>query len=114
MPARPAGPSVEPVNTTPKVTEAFAVTGRQVTKVYAEGSDQVRALDAVDVRIPTGHLVAIMGPSGSGKSTLMHCLADLDAPTSGHIFLGDTELTGLSDNRLTRVRRDRIGFVFQA
>jgi putative ABC transport system ATP-binding protein len=93
---------------------AFAVAARQVTKVYGEGSGRVVALDAVTVRIPAGRLVAIMGPSGSGKSTLMHCLAGLDTPTSGQVFLGDTELTGLSDNRLTRLRRDRIGFVFQA
>ncbi|GAA3059802.1 hypothetical protein GCM10020000_48380 [Streptomyces olivoverticillatus] len=72
------------------------------------------ALDHVDVDIARGQFTAIMGPSGSGKSTLMHCLAGLDTVTSGQIFIDDTEITGLKDKKLTRLRRDRIGFIFQA
>ncbi|HEY9292020.1 MAG TPA: ABC transporter ATP-binding protein [Microlunatus sp.] len=83
-------------------------------KVYGSGDTAVRALDRVSVAFPAGSFTAIMGPSGSGKSTLMHCLAGLDAPTSGKIMIGDTEITGLSDRRLTTIRRDRVGFVFQS
>ncbi|WP_228985552.1 ABC transporter ATP-binding protein, partial [Streptomyces sp. DH12] len=71
-------------------------------------------LDHVDVDIARGRFTAIMGPSGSGKSTLMHCLAGLDTVTSGQIYLDETEITGLKDKKLTRLRRDRIGFIFQA
>jgi putative ABC transport system ATP-binding protein len=74
----------------------------------------VVALDAVDVDMPRGQFTAIMGPSGSGKSTLMHCLAGLDTASSGRIWVGETEITKLRDKRLTRLRRDSIGFVFQA
>lgn len=84
------------------------------TKVYGRGETAVRALDDVSVEIPSGRFTAIMGPSGSGKSTLMHCLAGLDSLTSGRVFLGDRELGALSDRELTRLRRDRIGFVFQS
>jgi putative ABC transport system ATP-binding protein len=85
------------------------------TKVYGEDDDtRVVALDDVTVGFPAGRFTAIMGPSGSGKSTLMHCLAGLDALTSGKVFLGDVELGRLSERKLTRLRRDRIGFVFQA
>jgi putative ABC transport system ATP-binding protein len=86
----------------------------QAHKVYGSGSTSVVALDHVDLAIPRGRFLAIMGPSGSGKSTLMHCLAGLDDLTSGQIFIGDTDLSRLSDKALTRLRRDRIGFVFQA
>ncbi len=72
------------------------------------------ALDAVDIAMATGEFTAIMGPSGSGKSTLMHCLAGLDSVSSGQVFIGDTELTALGDRDLTRLRRDAVGFVFQA
>ncbi|MGY2742893.1 putative ABC transport system ATP-binding protein [Arthrobacter sp. UYCu723] len=72
------------------------------------------ALKGVDLEFPAGQFTAIMGPSGSGKSTLMHCLAGLDSVTSGTIHLGETELTSLNDKALTQLRRDRIGFVFQA
>jgi putative ABC transport system ATP-binding protein len=84
------------------------------TKVYGTGDTSVRALDDVTLALPAGRFTAIMGPSGSGKSTLMHCMAGLDDLTSGRVYLGDVELGGLSDKRLTRLRRERIGFVFQA
>jgi putative ABC transport system ATP-binding protein len=83
-------------------------------KVYGTGSTEVRALDGVSVEVAAGTFTAVMGPSGSGKSTLMHCLAGLDTVTSGHVFVGDQELGSLRDRELTRVRRERIGFVFQA
>ncbi|MFI2204951.1 ABC transporter ATP-binding protein [Streptomyces sp. NPDC020192] len=83
-------------------------------KVYGGGDTAVRALDGVDVDFPAGRFTAIMGPSGSGKSTLMHCAAGLDTLTSGTVYIGDTELGALDDRRLTLLRRDRIGFVFQA
>ena len=83
-------------------------------KVYGSGATAVRALDGVTVSFARGELTAIMGPSGSGKSTLMHCLAGLDQLTEGEVFIGDTELGGLSDTRLTLLRRRRIGFVFQS
>ncbi len=85
-----------------------------MTKVYGRSDTQVTALDSVDLDVGTGSFVAIMGPSGSGKSTLMHCLAGLDRPTSGRVFLGDVELAALSDRKLTLLRRERIGFVFQS
>jgi putative ABC transport system ATP-binding protein len=85
-----------------------------VSKHYGEGDTAVRALDDVSVTMQTGAFTAIMGPSGSGKSTLLHVLAGLDRPTSGEIYLGDTEITGLNDRQLTLLRRDRIGFVFQS
>jgi putative ABC transport system ATP-binding protein len=84
-----------------------------LTKIYGEGEAQVHALNRASVEFGQGGFYAIMGPSGSGKSTLMHCLAGLDRPTSGQVFLGGVELTALKDKELTRVRRDRIGFVFQ-
>jgi putative ABC transport system ATP-binding protein len=74
----------------------------------------VLALDSVDVDIARGRFTAVMGPSGSGKSTLMHCLAGLDTVSAGQVWLGDTEITGLKDRELTRLRRDRIGFMFQS
>jgi putative ABC transport system ATP-binding protein len=84
------------------------------TKTYGRGDTTVRALDHVTAEFERGRFTAIMGPSGSGKSTLMHCVAGLDALTSGQVFLGDVELGGLSEKQLTRLRRDHIGFVFQA
>lgn len=83
-------------------------------KVYGAGDSEVRALDGVSIDLAEGEFTAIMGPSGSGKSTLMHCLAALDAPTSGRVVIGDTELSRLRDKALTALRRDEIGFVFQA
>ncbi|WP_119728208.1 ABC transporter ATP-binding protein [Thermomonospora amylolytica] len=91
-----------------------AVTATGVGKVYGTGDAAVHALRGVDVAFAKGAFTAIMGPSGSGKSTLMHCLAGLDTVTSGRIVLGDVEITGLGDRRLTLLRRERIGFVFQA
>ena len=94
--------------------ERFAVSARGLTKVYGAGDAAVRALGGVDVAFAAGHFTAIMGPSGSGKSTLMHCLAGLDAVTSGEVHIGDVEITGLNDRQLTRLRRERVGFIFQA
>jgi len=85
-----------------------------LVKLYGSGEETVRALDNVTVEFPARRFTAIMGPSGSGKSTLMHCLAGLDRPTSGTVLLGDVELGGLSDKKLTLLRRERVGFVFQA
>ncbi len=84
------------------------------TKVYGEGATAVVALDEVTVDLEAGRFTAIMGPSGSGKSTLMHCVAGLDTLTEGQVFIGDVDLSTLSDKELTLLRRDRIGFVFQA
>ncbi|MFI8521963.1 ABC transporter ATP-binding protein [Streptomyces sp. NPDC085481] len=83
-------------------------------KVYGGGDTEVRALDGVSVDFPVGRFTAIMGPSGSGKSTLMHCAAGLDTLTSGSALIGDTDLSALDDRRLTLLRRERVGFVFQA
>jgi putative ABC transport system ATP-binding protein len=91
-----------------------AARGVEVVKVYGRGDATVRALDGVSVSFAPGQFSAIMGPSGSGKSTLMHCMAGLDTITSGHVYVGDTELSALSDKELTRLRRDTIGFIFQA
>jgi putative ABC transport system ATP-binding protein len=85
-----------------------------LSKIYGEGEAEVRALDGVSVAFETGRFTAIMGPSGSGKSTLMHICAGLDSATSGTVSLGDTDLTTLGDSDLTRLRRDRVGFIFQA
>jgi putative ABC transport system ATP-binding protein len=84
------------------------------TKIYGAGDTEVRALDAVDVRFETSRFTAIMGPSGSGKSTLLHALAGLDTLTSGSVWIGDVDLGTLKERQLTRLRRDRIGFVFQS
>ena len=83
-------------------------------KVHGTGGTAVRALDGVTVDVPRGRFTAIMGASGSGKSTLLHCLAGLDTPTSGRVRIGDADLAGLSDTALSRLRRERIGFVFQS
>jgi putative ABC transport system ATP-binding protein len=83
-------------------------------KVYGRADTAVRALDGITATFGTGQFSAIMGPSGSGKSTLMHCLAGLDTLTSGRVFIGGTELGTLNDRALTALRRDRVGFVFQA
>src|SRR5664280_1990525 len=84
------------------------------TKVYGRAETEVRALDGIAVDFAASRFTAIMGPSGSGKSTLLHCIAGLDTLTSGHAFIGDEDLSTLDDRQLTMLRRDRIGFVFQA
>jgi putative ABC transport system ATP-binding protein len=91
-----------------------AVRAVRISKRYGRGPSAVTALDNVSVSIGAGRLTAVLGPSGSGKSTLLHCLSGLDTVDSGSVLLGDTELTGRSDRELTRLRRERIGFVFQS
>ncbi len=85
-----------------------------LTKVYGEGDALVAALDGVSIDFADGEFTAVMGPSGSGKSTLMHCMAALDTSSSGEVYLGETSLAGLNDKQLTRLRRDKVGFIFQA
>ena len=85
-----------------------------LSKIYGKGESEVRALDGVTISFPKGKFTAIMGPSGSGKSTLMHCCAGLDEATSGQVFVGDVEITTLPERALTQLRRDRLGFIFQA
>ena len=91
-----------------------AVEARMVTKVYGSGGVQVTALDHVSLAVSRGQFVAVMGPSGSGKSTLLHCLAGLDTPDSGSVFIAGKDLARMNDRQLTAVRRDQLGFVFQA
>jgi len=97
-----------------EATATAAARADTLSKVYGEGEAEVRALDGVSVEFATGRLTAIMGPSGSGKSTLMHICAGLDDATSGAASIGDTDLTRLNDSDLTRLRRDRVGFIFQS
>ena len=100
---------------TPEVrTQQPAARAIDLRKVYGEGQTAVEALRGVTGEFEAGRFTAIMGPSGSGKSTLLHCLAGLDTPTSGRVFIGDVDLTTLDERRLTLLRRERIGFVFQA
>jgi putative ABC transport system ATP-binding protein len=94
--------------------ETIAARAENISKVYGTGQAAVRALDDVSVEFASSHFTAIMGPSGSGKSTLLHCLAGLDRVTSGRVFLRDLEISASSEKDLTVVRRDRIGFIFQA
>jgi putative ABC transport system ATP-binding protein len=101
------------VTTTIPPTTTLAARAVNASKIYGKGDTAVHALDAIDVAFDRARYTAIMGPSGSGKSTLLHCLAGLDRLTSGQVFLGDIEVSGLSEKELTRVRRDHIGFVFQ-
>ena len=107
-PPAPHPAPVPPTLTTPAARAVDAV------KVYGHGESAVRALDGVDVEFAAGAFTAIMGPSGSGKSTLLHAIAGLDELSSGQVFIGDTDLTTLKDRALTKLRRDRIGFVFQS
>jgi len=107
LPPRPAAPVV-PAFVAP------AARALQATKTYGHGDNQVRALDRVDVDLSASEFTAIMGPSGSGKSTLMHTIAGLDSLTSGQVFIGDTDLSTLNDRQLTVLRRERVGFIFQA
>jgi putative ABC transport system ATP-binding protein len=96
------------------VNPAAAARAENLVKVYGEGATAVRALDGLSVEFAAGEFTAIMGPSGSGKSTLLHCLAGLDHPTSGRVLIAEVDLSTLSEQELTRLRRDRLGFVFQA
>jgi putative ABC transport system ATP-binding protein len=104
--------STHPVTSEPSVTAAARA--EDLTKTYGRGDVVVRALDGVTLAFERARFTAIMGPSGSGKSTLLHCLAGLDAPTSGRVLIGEVDLTTLSEKQLTRLRRDKVGFVFQA
>jgi putative ABC transport system ATP-binding protein len=98
----------------PPATEIYAARAHDARKVYNAGDAAVTALDDVSIDLPAGQFTAVMGPSGSGKSTLLHCLAGLDTLTSGHVYIGETDLATLSDRELTLLRRDRLGFVFQS
>jgi putative ABC transport system ATP-binding protein len=100
----------------PEAPPAAGVAARATgaTKIYGSGDTEVRALDGVDVSFETGRFTAIMGPSGSGKSTLMHCMAGLDELTAGQVHIGAIDLTTLSERNLTLLRRERVGFIFQA
>ncbi|MFD3455318.1 ABC transporter ATP-binding protein [Streptomyces sp. NPDC058691] len=100
--------------TAPPTATATAARATDLSKVYGEGETRVVALDAVSVEFRSGEFTAIMGPSGSGKSTLMHCMAGLDTVSAGSARIGDTELASLKDKQLTKLRRDKIGFIFQA
>ena len=104
------------VLTPPRAPAAFTVAAmaRNATKVYGSGEALVRALDDVTIDFPSGRFTAIMGPSGSGKSTLMHCLAGLDTLSSGSVSIGNADLSKLNDRQLTQLRRDHVGFIFQA
>lgn len=93
---------------------AYAARAVGATKIYGSGDSEVRALDGVDANFERGKFTAIMGPSGSGKSTLMHCIAGLDSLTSGQVFVSDIDLSSLNDKALTELRREKIGFIFQA
>jgi putative ABC transport system ATP-binding protein len=101
--------------TDPSPTTATAAAGAiDAVKVYGKGDNEVRALDGITVQFETGRFSAIMGPSGSGKSTLMHCVAGLDRLTAGQVYIGETYLSQLHDKALTQLRRDKVGFIFQA
>jgi putative ABC transport system ATP-binding protein len=102
------------ITSSPRVQTATVARTEGVSKLYGSGDATVAALDSVSVGLDRGRFTAIMGPSGSGKSTLLHMLAGLDRPTSGEVYVGDTEITSLSDKKLTLLRRDRIGFIFQS
>jgi putative ABC transport system ATP-binding protein len=99
---------------TTATTSQAAARAEDLVRRYGSGPTAVMALDGVSLEIPAGSFTSVMGPSGSGKSTLLHCLAGLDRPTSGQVWVGTEEITSMPDRKLTRLRRDRIGFVFQA
>src|SRR5690606_31117276 len=95
-------------------TPAAAISVRNAVRIYGSGDSEVRALDGVSLDISAGRFTAVMGPSGSGKSTLLHCAAGLDRLDAGEVFVAGQNLSEMSDRELTRLRRERIGFVFQA
>jgi len=97
-----------------KVPSNIAAKAESASKIYGSGENEVKALDNVSVSFERGKFSAIMGPSGSGKSTLMHCIAGLDALTEGNVFIGDTDLSQLNDKEITKLRREKIGFIFQS
>src|SRR3954466_15234248 len=103
---------MEELTPTPHATAAARAV--HASKIYGKGDTAVKALDDVTVEFDAGRFTAIMGPSGSGKSTLMHCVAGLDSLTSGSVFIGDTDLSKLNDKTLTVLRREELGFIFQA
>ncbi len=107
-------PGSTPTSTPAPGTTQVAARVTDLRKIYGTGQAEVRALDGVTLDFYAGQFTAVMGPSGSGKSTLMHCCAALDEATSGSVVLGDVDLSSLNDKELTRLRRDRIGFVFQS
>ena len=107
-------PQPAPTNASGPATASAAARAVDLSKVYGQGDTRVVALDSVSCSFERGHFTAIMGPSGSGKSTLMHCMAGLDTATSGSAFIGDVDLSTLDDKRLTRLRRDSLGFIFQS
>jgi putative ABC transport system ATP-binding protein len=111
LPSATPTPTPDAAADTPPAAAARAV---DLVKVYGSGHTEVRALDGVTVNFQAGRFTAIMGPSGSGKSTLMHCVAGLDSVTSGQVLIDGTDLTQLDDKALTRVRREQVGFIFQA
>ena len=106
--------SPTPASSMAEPSTSLLVAATDLVRVYGEGEASVRALDGVTVEFPAERFTAIMGPSGSGKSTLMHILAGLDRPTSGSVLLDGIELGGLDDARLTDLRRDKVGFIFQS
>ncbi|MGN0065872.1 MAG: ABC transporter ATP-binding protein, partial [Nocardioides sp.] len=93
---------------------AVAAVAHDLVKVYGSDEAEVRALDGITADLYAGEFTAVMGPSGSGKSTFMHCLAALDTPTAGEVVVAEAPLSTLNDNQLTALRRENIGFVFQA
>ena len=109
-----SSPSARTTMDRPVPPDVAASRAVDVTKVYGQGATAVRALDGVSLEVRSGRFVAIMGPSGSGKSTLLHCLAGLDRVTSGQVFLESEEISAISEKDLTLVRREKMGFVFQA
>ena len=97
-----------------KDLQNVAARSESASKIYGSGENEVKALDNVSVSFERGKFSAIMGPSGSGKSTLMHCIAGLDALSEGNVFIGDTDLSQLNDKEITKLRREKIGFIFQS
>jgi putative ABC transport system ATP-binding protein len=106
--------STNAIQSGPGQVSGVAARAVDAVKVFGVGNASVRALDGITVDFQAGRFTAVMGPSGSGKSTLLHCMAGLDSLTSGKVYIGSADLTSLNEKRLTQLRRDKIGFVFQA